>query len=76
MFCFCGEMVTYQFEAFDEELCMRNWYTFPVELQRMMIVFMAGTQQSIHIRGFANTICTREAFKRVNGLIQLRFIQN
>lgn len=64
-FCEFGEMVTHQFDSFYEKLYQCDYYLFPIELQQMLVIFMAGTQRSTNIRGYANTEYTRNAFKRV-----------
>lgn len=65
-YCEWGEMVTHQFNVFHEVLNQCNWYSFPLDLQRMLVTFMSGTQQPALIRGYANIECTRDAFKNVN----------
>lgn len=67
LFCTFGEMVTHQFNVFSEELYMCDWYMFPLELQRMLIIFIANAQQPATVHGFGDTTCTRDTFKRVNG---------
>lgn len=64
--CEFGEMVRKQFEIFDMELCGCNWYTFPIELQKLLLAFLPCTQRLRTIQGYADTQCTRDAFKRVN----------
>lgn len=65
LLCAAGEMVTDQFDVFNAELCMCNWYMFPLEVQKMLIIFLAGSQDPVNIHGFADTICALEAYKRV-----------
>lgn len=65
IFCELGEMVTSQFDAFNDALERCNWYSFPIEIQQMMIIVLANAQQPITIRAFGNIICTRETFKKV-----------
>lgn len=64
-FCEIGERVTHQFNAFNEKLCDSNWYSFPIEIQRIYLVVLVGVQNPSFIYGFAHTVCTREAFKKV-----------
>lgn len=68
-YCECGERVINQFTEFDKLICECDWYTFPIELQRMLLTFMTSTQQPPIIHGFANAACTRESLKAVNALI-------
>ena len=65
-FCEFGERVTYQFEMFNHELDLCNWYLYPIEMQRMLIIVVANAQQSMFVRGYGNLACVRDAFKRVN----------
>lgn len=64
-FCEFGEMVSNQLNIFDVELSQCDWYTFPNDVQRLLLTFMSITQQSTGFRGYANTQCTRDAFKSV-----------
>lgn len=67
LFCEFGEMITGQFIAFnDDELSQLSWYLFSVELQRLLVIFMAFTQKPMTVRGSGNIKCTRESFKKVN----------
>lgn len=63
--CELGEMVTNQYELLDDELCQLDWYLFPIEMQRSLVIFMSFTQQPAMIRGFANVRCGRDTFKKV-----------
>lgn len=54
-----------QFDATDEELYQCDWYSFPMDMQKMVLIFMMGTQEPVFIRGFGNIECTRDAFKKV-----------
>lgn len=66
VYCEFGENVTHHFNLFDDELERCNWYLFPIDLQRLILITMLGSQQPEVIQGFANTACTRIAFKRVS----------
>lgn len=68
LYCECGEGVTDQFNQFNDELDQCNWYIcylFPIKLQRMLIVVIIDAQYPAVIRGYANTTCTRDSFKKV-----------
>lgn len=66
IFCENGELVNKGFNEFNDELCQCNWYLLPIEMQRNVVIFIENTQQPAIIRGFANTVCRREAFKKVH----------
>lgn len=65
-YCELGETVTQYFNIFHEHLCQSNWYKFPIDVQRMLIIFMLDTQQPAAITGYGNIECTRDSFKNVN----------
>lgn len=66
IYTFCGDAVSNQFELFNDELCQSKWYLFPIELQQILPIVVANVQQPTTVRGFGNTFCTREAFKKVD----------
>lgn len=66
VFCEFGERVCSEFNVFNEELCRCDWYLFPLEMQKMLLIILSSTQQPASIQGYANTQCTRDAFKSVN----------
>lgn len=65
LYCEAGERVTHQFNVFYEELCHLDWYLFPLDIKRMFVIMLTGTQEPTSIQGYANTVCTRDAFKVV-----------
>ena len=65
-YCELGETVSDQFVEFDDELCQCNWYLYPMEIQKMLLIFMCEAQQLTLFRGYANIECTRDSFKNVS----------
>lgn len=65
LFCNFGENVTSKFLAIDHAINECDWYLFPYDVQRMLPTIMMSTQKPLILCGFANVVCTREAFKRV-----------
>lgn len=59
----CGQILTNEFDDFNSELNRCDWYQFPIDIQQMLIIFMANVQQSMTIHGMIS--CTRESFKEV-----------
>lgn len=64
-FCESGEMVTDQFDSYENEFHECNWYFLPLDVQQHLVIFISDLQQIKHIRGYANVLCTREYFKKV-----------
>lgn len=67
MFVFCdlGEKLTKRFTEIDSAIYYCEWYTFPVDIQRLLPITMMAAQDAVLITGFANLSCTRQAFKKV-----------
>lgn len=64
-FCEFGQSVSSEFNSFDHEIYQCDWYTFPMNLQQMLVILMLDTQQSMYIRGYGNIVCSRDTFKKV-----------
>lgn len=66
--------VSEQFDLLDDALCDCDWYLFPMKMQQMFIIVMAGTQQPTIVQGFGNVLCTRETFKKVRDYFSVFFL--
>lgn len=66
--CECGQIVTIQFDIFNDLLNQCNWYYLPIELQRMLVVVLVGAQYPTQFQGYGNVECTRDSFKKVVGI--------
>lgn len=60
-----GELVTDQFEMFNDTLNQSRWYLYPIDVQQMLLLLTANAQRTTFIQGFGNIICARETFKGV-----------
>lgn len=69
-------MVTNQFNFFNAKLGQCNWYSYSMEIQQMLVIFIAEAQRPTNIRGFGNRLCARDTFKRVNSKEKLLIHQN
>lgn len=74
IYCEFGEMLTQQYELFNDELSQCNWYLFSIEIQQLLLITMANSQQPTKIRGFGNAICSRDSLKRVINPLDLKSI--
>lgn len=63
--CEFGERVINQCELFSDAFGRCDWYLLPIEVRRMLPIILMNFQQPGIIRGYANTVCTREACKLV-----------
>lgn len=66
LFCELGEMTLERYEKVDQQLFNCKWYKFPIEIQRMLVIVIANSQQPVTICGYGNIVCTRDALKKVN----------
>lgn len=66
LFCECGEMVTNQFNKFNDALDQCSWYLFSIRMQKQFVIVLANAQQSTNIRGYGNMLCARQSFKTVS----------
>lgn len=70
-YCEFSQMMWQKFSLFSEEVHQLDWYRFPIELQRLYLIFLLDAQQLAIVRGFGNILCTRETFKRVRNSLNL-----
>lgn len=59
-------MVTEQFDEFENELVQCDWYRLPLEVQRMLLIFIANTQTPAIFFGYGQIECSRHTFEMVN----------
>lgn len=72
--CELGERITGRFNEIDNEIFYSDWYTFPMNVQKILPIIINGTQSSIVFRGIGSMECTRESFKRVKHSFHLPFV--
>lgn len=66
LLCNFGEQVLNEIESITDGIYELDWYTFPIEIQKMLLTIMTATQRPLHFRGFGNILLTRSSFKAVN----------
>lgn len=64
--CNYGEYLVHRFDMVEQELYKSDWYLFPLEMQRMLIVVIPNLQHPTVIRGYGNVTCTRQTSKTVH----------
>lgn len=64
-FCEFGERVSTQFDLFGEELQRCDWYTLPIEIQKIFLLFSLDTLQEKNIKCYFNILSNRRTFKKV-----------
>lgn len=65
LFCELGEMLTGQFNKLNDAIFERDWYTFPIEIQRKLPMITMGIRLPVVISGYGNIRCTRQVCQNV-----------
>lgn len=65
-YCEMCERISGQFGEFSDSIHQLEWYTCPLEIQRMLPIIFNHSQQSVKLVAFGGTPCTRDTFKNVN----------
>lgn len=77
-FCNQGNLLTNRFEDFENIICQKEWYLFPIEIQKVLPIIINGLQDTVLLRGFGSIACTRSTFQNVNVffafLVHLKYI--
>lgn len=63
--CELGQRITVAFDECSVMIDQFDWYLFPVEIQRMLLIVINFAQQPIVIKCFGSAACDRETFKYV-----------
>lgn len=71
LFCEFGERLTGRFNEIDQQVNQCDWYTFPLQIQKLLPIFLKGTQNPIVLYGIGELKCTRETFKDVSNCFYL-----
>lgn len=64
--CEIGERTTDKFNKLNSKIYQCDWYVFPIKMQQMLVIVLANAQRPVIVKGFANTLCARESFKKVH----------
>lgn len=73
LLCNFGEQVSKQLDTITDAISECEWYSFPIEVQKMSLTVMTATQKPLIFSGFSNIRLTRDTFKKVKYLL-LTFI--
>lgn len=69
--CELGHRSADAFEAISCEIGQLNWYSLPVDVRKMLPVFIAGAQQPVGLDVFGSISCGRQEFKTVHLTINI-----
>lgn len=76
--CELCQRITNKFNEFDDILSQFDWYMYPHQIQKMLLMLIMSTQQEIVFECFGKLSCDRESFKRVSWTVDkfYYFIRN
>ena len=69
IFCQLGEMVSGKFMDLSETIYQLEWYNFPPEIQRILIILLINTEEPVEFVAYGNIVCSCETYKKVIFLI-------
>lgn len=66
IYCEFGERVNYGFTEVYDTICHFDWYSLPMEIQKMLPTIIIASQEPINLHGFGDVKCSRITSKIVN----------
>lgn len=64
--CEVGEQMKNVFIQIDDSFEQLKWYQFPIDVQHVLPLVIANTQQEAAVLCFGSFACARDTFKKVN----------
>lgn len=72
-FCLYGSMTTQRFESLNEFVYQLDWYRYPINVQKSLLLVIAMTNEEIYIESYFSTQCTRAKLQAVCVLLKQKF---
>lgn len=66
VYCEFGERMSNGFNEINDSICCVNWYTFPINMQRMIPNILIIAQKPVVLDAFGKISCKREVFTNVS----------
>lgn len=61
-----GERISDSFGEIEDVVNEMDWHLFPIQTQRLMLMLLMGTQQSVTLMGYGNFPANRITMKSVS----------
>lgn len=68
LFCYFATLASERILTVGQTTFNSNWYMFPPELQKYLILIIARSQKPVYFNGFGLVHCTLETLAKVNGI--------
>lgn len=65
LFCYYATYITNRISFIGFAAYDTNWFDYPLDLQKHMILILARSQENVHFHGFNLIECTLEVFGKV-----------
>lgn len=75
-FCEFGSRISGQFEELGDVIYQSAWYSYPLDVQRLLPTILIAAQDPFIVSVFGNISCTREAFINVSLIRRMEIIRN
>lgn len=72
--CEIGQRFSSKFNDISDAINEFKWYSFPLELQRVLPLIILDAQQPVAIKCFGSMMCERDTFKKVSIDQQMKLI--
>lgn len=66
LYCFAGGIATGSYQKIESRLCNSNWYEYPIDAQKYILMMLQNSQLPIYYDGFGVAILSLETFGNVN----------
>ena len=63
--CELAGRMSIEFDDINDQINRFDWYLFPHEMQQLLPIIMANTQQEVGFECFGSILCNRDTFKKV-----------
>lgn len=64
--CECAQRFTNAFSDIADEFGQLHWYSYPVEVQQLLVPIIMYLQKPVGLVFFGSIACSREQFRKVN----------
>lgn len=70
--CEIGQRFSSGFDNINDVIDQFDWYSFPVEIKKMLPIIIQMAQQQVAIECFGSIMCLRDTFKKVSAIYNKR----
>lgn len=72
LFCYYADLTTNRMAAIGNDIYCLNWYDYPFEVRKYLILMIAYSQERIYFNGFNFVSCTLVTFSKVRNFMHFQ----